>query len=167
MGFSRHEYCSGLPFPSPGDFPNPGIELVSPVWQTDSLSPSYLETPNAALGYSKDILKICGQRMTECFILIFLTLEENIPTLLKEWLVHHWSPSVFWFYGYLQILKKHTQKSNKCHYSLVEHGVSSSFMCLFVFFAFPADLPILNAEVAESISTRCFIMRKLFLKTWS
>ena len=84
MGFSRHEYCSGLPFPSPGDFPNPGIELVSPVWQTDSLSPSYLETPNAALGYSKDILKICGQRMTECFILIFLTLEENIPTLLKE-----------------------------------------------------------------------------------
>ena len=26
MGFSRHEYCSGLPFPSPGDLPDPGIE---------------------------------------------------------------------------------------------------------------------------------------------
>ena len=26
MGFSRHEYWSGLPFPSPGDLPNPGIE---------------------------------------------------------------------------------------------------------------------------------------------
>ena len=26
MGFSRQEYWSGLPFPSPGDFPNPGIE---------------------------------------------------------------------------------------------------------------------------------------------
>ena len=26
MGFSRQEYCSGLPFPSPGDLPNPGIE---------------------------------------------------------------------------------------------------------------------------------------------
>ena len=33
MGFSRQEYCSGLPFPSPGDLPNPGIEpksLMSP-----------------------------------------------------------------------------------------------------------------------------------------
>ena len=31
MGFSRQEYGSGLPFPSPGDFPDPGIELSSPV----------------------------------------------------------------------------------------------------------------------------------------
>ena len=29
MGFSRHEYWSGLPFPSPGDLPNPGIEPTS------------------------------------------------------------------------------------------------------------------------------------------
>ena len=28
MGFSRQEYWSGLPFPSPGDFPNPGIEPI-------------------------------------------------------------------------------------------------------------------------------------------
>jgi len=31
MGFSRQEYWSGLPFPSPGDFTNPGIEPLSPV----------------------------------------------------------------------------------------------------------------------------------------
>ena len=31
MGFSRQEYWSGLPFPSPGDLPNPGIEPESPV----------------------------------------------------------------------------------------------------------------------------------------
>ena len=31
MGFSRHEYWSGLPFPSPGDLPNPGIEPMSPA----------------------------------------------------------------------------------------------------------------------------------------
>ena len=31
MGFSRQEYCSGLPFPSPGDFSDPGIELTSPA----------------------------------------------------------------------------------------------------------------------------------------
>ena len=40
MGFSRQEYWSGLPFPSPGDLPNPGIEpasLMSPDWQVGSL----------------------------------------------------------------------------------------------------------------------------------
>ena len=29
MGFSRHEYLSGLPFPSPGNLPDPGIKLES------------------------------------------------------------------------------------------------------------------------------------------
>ena len=37
MEFSRQEYWSGLPFPSPGDLPNPGIELKSPELQADSL----------------------------------------------------------------------------------------------------------------------------------
>ena len=31
MGFSRQEYWSGLPFPSPGDLPNLGIEPTSPI----------------------------------------------------------------------------------------------------------------------------------------
>ena len=38
VGFSRQEYWSGLPFPSPGDFSNPGIELRSPALQTDALA---------------------------------------------------------------------------------------------------------------------------------
>ena len=37
MGFSRQEYWSGLPFPSPGDLPKLGIEPGSPVLQTVSL----------------------------------------------------------------------------------------------------------------------------------
>ena len=37
MGFSRQEYRSGLPFPSPGDLPNQGIEPWSPSLQADSL----------------------------------------------------------------------------------------------------------------------------------
>ena len=37
VGFSRHEYWNGLPFPSPGDLPNPGIEPGSPALQADSL----------------------------------------------------------------------------------------------------------------------------------
>ena len=37
MGFFRQEYWSGLAFPSPADLPDPGIELVSPALQADSL----------------------------------------------------------------------------------------------------------------------------------
>ena len=37
MGFSRQEYWSGLPFPSPGDLPDPGIEPGSPTLQADAL----------------------------------------------------------------------------------------------------------------------------------
>ena len=37
MEFSRPEYWSGLPFPPPGDLPNPGIEPRSPALQANSL----------------------------------------------------------------------------------------------------------------------------------
>ena len=37
IGFSRQEYWSGLPFPAPGDLPNPGIKPGSPALQADSL----------------------------------------------------------------------------------------------------------------------------------
>ena len=35
MEFSKQEYCSGLPFPSPGDLPDPGIKPRSPALQAD------------------------------------------------------------------------------------------------------------------------------------
>ena len=38
MGSSRQEYWSGLPFPSPGDLPNPGTEPRSPALQADALT---------------------------------------------------------------------------------------------------------------------------------
>ena len=38
MGFSRQEYWSGLPFPSPGDLSDPGIEPGSPAFQADALT---------------------------------------------------------------------------------------------------------------------------------
>ena len=37
MGFSRQEYWNGLPFPSPGDLPNPGIEPGSLALRADCL----------------------------------------------------------------------------------------------------------------------------------
>ena len=38
MGFSRQEYWSGLPFPSPGALPDPGIEPKSPALWADTLT---------------------------------------------------------------------------------------------------------------------------------
>ena len=46
MGFSRQEYWSGLPFPSPGDLPGPGMEARSPALQADSLPSESTEKPN-------------------------------------------------------------------------------------------------------------------------
>ena len=57
MGFSRQEYWSGLPFPSPGDLPDLGIELGSPALQANSL----LSEPS-------------GNPSTFVFIFTFITL---------------------------------------------------------------------------------------------
>ena len=43
MGFSRQEYRSGLPFPSPGDLSDPGIEPRSPALQLDSEPPEMIQ----------------------------------------------------------------------------------------------------------------------------
>ena len=49
MEFSRQEYWSGLPFPSPGDLPDPGIEPGSPALQVDSLPSEPPGKPNSAV----------------------------------------------------------------------------------------------------------------------
>ena len=49
MGFSRQEYWSGLPFPSPKDLPNPGIEPWSPASQGDSLPFELQRSPEKVL----------------------------------------------------------------------------------------------------------------------
>ena len=46
MGFSRQEYWSGMPFPSPGDVPNPGIEPRSPTLQADALPSEHPGKPD-------------------------------------------------------------------------------------------------------------------------
>ena len=53
MGFSRQEYWSGLPFPSPGNLPNPGTEPRSPALQADALTsepPGKSISPNILIG---------------------------------------------------------------------------------------------------------------------
>ena len=52
MGFSRQDYWSGVPLPSPGDLPNPGIEPWYPSFQTGTL-------PSEPPGKPKKILNKC------------------------------------------------------------------------------------------------------------
>ena len=62
MGFSRQECWSGLPFPSPGDLPNPGIEPRSPALRADAL-PSEPPGRGYPIGKSKflgcNVLGMC------------------------------------------------------------------------------------------------------------
>ena len=55
MGFSRQEYWSGLPFPSPGDLPDPGIEPGSPTLQADPLP---TEPPGKQEAYVGDLRRV-------------------------------------------------------------------------------------------------------------
>ena len=49
LEFSRPEYWSGQPIPSPADLPDPGIELGSPALQVDSLPTELSEKPESSL----------------------------------------------------------------------------------------------------------------------
>ena len=58
MKFSRQEYWSGLPIPSPGDLPNPGIKPVSPALQVNSLPSEPPGKPHKDLAHPKYINKV-------------------------------------------------------------------------------------------------------------
>ena len=64
MGFTRQEYWSGLPFPSPEDLPDPGFELGSPTFQVDTLTS---EPPGKSLS-RKDNAKECSNYRTIALI---------------------------------------------------------------------------------------------------
>ena len=59
LGFSKQEYWSWLPFPSPGDLPNPGIEPGSPILQADAL-------PSEPPGKSMPICDRTGTHFYAC-----------------------------------------------------------------------------------------------------
>ena len=66
MGFSRQEYWSGLPFPSPGDLPDPGIEPRSPALQADALTS---EPPGKPQQHMKILTKKV-ENLPKCFPLL-------------------------------------------------------------------------------------------------
>ena len=87
MEFSRQEYWSGLPFPFPGDLPDPGIESESPALHTDSLlsePPGKLQCQLYHHSYNK------GSSITEIrYVVIFLSVRTAVSinkTLSKSFL---------------------------------------------------------------------------------
>ena len=73
MGFSRQVYWSGLPFPSPGDLPNPGIEPRSPTLQADALTSEPPGKPE--LTYFSLILRT-AQMCPRVFRFVFVSFDE-------------------------------------------------------------------------------------------
>ena len=94
MGFSRQEYWSGLPFPSPGDLPNPGIKPGSPALQADALTtelPGFLIFANlegekwkgeklAVLSFIFPFIKEIKQHVMY-FLTIVSSINYHFPTL--------------------------------------------------------------------------------------
>ena len=72
MGFSRQEYWSGLPFPSPGDLPNPGIEPMSPALQADSLPTELGRKPIILPGTLQFLNWLMAEIALRCLVVSFL-----------------------------------------------------------------------------------------------
>ena len=79
MGFSRQEYWSGLPFPSPGDLPNSGIEPGSPTFQADALT----SEPPGKPGPTLMLLNLGAKN-----------LEFLLPSPIREEILGRWQPHI-------------------------------------------------------------------------
>ena len=118
MGFSRQEYWSGLPFPSPGDLPDPGIEPGSPVLQADALtseppgkSKIFLWAP--FFGGGKNTGMGCHSFLQE----IFLTqgLNPGLP---------HYRQTLYCLSHQASYLKiKNIPRDNKGHYIMIKGSI--------------------------------------------
>ena len=93
LGFSRQEYWSGLPFPSPGDLPNPGIKPISPAspaLQVDSWPTEPCEKPiglNSWLQIPCTCYCCCRDRYCYCFyycVLFVCSVAQSCPALCSS-----------------------------------------------------------------------------------
>ena len=82
-GFSRQEYWSGLPFPSPGGLPDLGMKNGFPVLQADSLPPELQGSPTIFYPVAKANLRYISHHnfffflLIKCFTYFPLNLESN------------------------------------------------------------------------------------------
>ena len=116
MGFSRQEYWSGLPFPSPGDLPDPGIEPEFPALSADAL-PS--EPPGK---YTKTCMWIF---IAALFIIAKTWKQPRCPSM-SEWINKLQHDPLYYSMEYY--LAHTTKKSSQTTY---KHGEGTSLLqCL-------------------------------------
>ena len=114
MGFSRQEYWSGLPFPSPGDLPNPGIEPKSeikpgsPAFQADALTsepPGKLtpwKTNLHSIFKSRDITLPTKVYLVKALVFLVVTYECESWTKKKA---EHWMIGAFELWSWRRLLR--------------------------------------------------------------
>ena len=91
--FSRQEYCSGLPFPSPGDLPDPGIKPASPALAGRFFT---TEPPGKPYPWSLGWASILDVLYLECFIFLYpLSCFPLDAKMLKIDLQHKGSPDIW------------------------------------------------------------------------
>ena len=88
MEFSRHEYWSGLPFPSPGDLPDPGVEPGSPTLQAEAL-PS--EPPG-----KEAVLEVLSYPHRHCLKGCFVIFRSECSILTTGRILEHFIAGGFW-----------------------------------------------------------------------
>ena len=83
VGFSRQEHWSGLPFPSPGDLPAPGIKPGSHASQVDSSPLGHQESPTTA-AVAITSLNGTDETITYCTLTMNLALERRDLSFLHS-----------------------------------------------------------------------------------
>ena len=78
MGFSRQEYCSGLPFPSAGDFPHPGIEPSLPHYRQILY---HLSNQSHLVGKETQRFTACGAVGRQSFQTLLVVVKTGRPLL--------------------------------------------------------------------------------------
>ena len=92
MGFSRQEYWSGLPFPFPGDLPDPGIEPRSPALQVDALTSEPPGKPNYTSIKKREILDVFKLSLPSLHFTLLKHLLCNIGIIRHEF---NWSVAFY------------------------------------------------------------------------
>ena len=163
MGFSRQEYWSRLPCPSPGDLPNPEIEPRYPTLQADSL---LAEPPGKPKNTGVGILSLLQW--------IFPTQESNQGLLTCRWILYQFGfPEINNFPFFISTVNSRPSPVSACCISsLISWGALSITTRLELFFFYPmfclgVDIisdSFLGKNMGEIfIFLRCCISENIFI----
>ena len=109
MGFSRQEHWSGLPFPSPGDLPKPGLKSTSLAWPVGSLPPHHLGSPHTTLDLSQEVFCLLLLTVYYSLVLLAMKIQSSGTHFPFSTALCHWGSECFAF----QSVKKFIHRNMK------------------------------------------------------